>query len=151
VKNLSVITLRQTPSPYLFIPRYRNLESWILYLSMQKTQMLLFCQPLLSITHMESSPSNERRTSSTAQISAQKIIIVPLHIFSGCGTTSGFYGYGKKTVYDKISKSEEACSLLQQVGKQLPVTNEVTDHLAHLNIRYLYNDKLRKCWGKLGH
>jgi len=32
-------------------------------------------------------------------------IIVPLHIFSGCGTTSGFYGYGKKTVYDKITKS----------------------------------------------
>ena len=46
-------------------------------------------------------------------------IIVPLHIFSGCGTTSEFYGCGKKTVYDKITKSQEACSLLQQVGKQL--------------------------------
>ena len=37
---------------------------------------------------------------------------------------------------------------LQQIGKQLPVTNEVTDHLAHLNIRYLYNDKLSKSVGK---
>jgi len=79
-------------------------------------------------------------------------IIVPLRIFSGCGTTSGFYGYGKKTVYDKITKSQEACSLLQQIGKQLPVTNEVTDHLAHLNIttgsRILYNDKLSKSVGE---
>ena len=114
---------------------------------MQKTQML-FCQPLLPITQTESSPSNERRTPSTAEISAQKIIIVPLRIFSGCDTTSGFYGYGKKTVYDKISKSQEACSLLQQIEKQLPVTNEVTDQLAHLNIRYLYNDKLSKSVGE---
>jgi len=102
----------------------------------------------LPITQTESSPSNVRRTSPTAATSAQKIIIVPLHTFSGCGTTSGFYGYRKKTVYDKISKSQEACSLLQQIGKQLPVTNEVTDHLAHLNIRYLYNEKLSKSVGE---
>jgi len=42
----------------------------------------------------------------------------------------------------------EACSLLQQVGKQLPVTNEVTHHLAHLTIPYLHNDKVSKNLGE---
>jgi len=31
-------------------------------------------------------------------------IIVLLHIFSGCGTTSRFYGHGRKSVYGKVTK-----------------------------------------------
>jgi len=37
-------------------------------------------------------------------------ILITLHIHTGSGTTSGFFGHGKKTVDDKGTKMQEACS-----------------------------------------
>ena len=114
--------------------------------------MSLFCQPLLLEGLL--AIKQKKGIINCRDLCPKDVadIIVPLHIFSGCDTTSGFYGHGKKTVYDKVTKSQEACSLLKQVGKQLSVTNEVIDHLAHLTIRSSGpSDKVSKSLVKLGH
>jgi len=86
-------------------------------------QPLFFCQPLLLEGLL--AIKQKKGIINCRDLCPKDVadIIVPLHIFSGCDTTSGFYGHGKKTVYDKVTKSQEACSLLKQVGKQLSVTN----------------------------
>jgi len=75
-------------------------------------------------------------------------ILIPLHIHSGSDTTSGFYGHGKKTVYEKGTGTQEARNLLKDVGKTLPVTQEVLQQMATFTIRHIYNDTISKTLGE---
>ena len=75
-------------------------------------------------------------------------ILIPLHIRSGSDTTSGFYGHGKKTVYEKGTQTQEALSHLKDAGKTLPVTQEVLQQMATFTIRHIYNDKISKTLGE---
>ena len=77
-------------------------------------------------------------------------ILIPLHIHIGSDTTSGFYGHGKKMVYEKGTQTQEAVALshLKDVGKTLPVTQEVLQQMATFTIRHIYNDKISKTLGE---
>eukprot|EP00794_Sanderia_malayensis_P017851 gene17851-19634_t len=68
-------------------------------------------------------------------------IIVPLHIHTGADAVSGFFGHGKKSVVEKTVKSSDAMQLLKDVGKSVPATPEVMEHLANFTIRYVYGDR----------
>ena len=68
-------------------------------------------------------------------------IIVPLHIYTGAGAVSGFYGHGKKSIFRSVVKSEEACELLTCLGKVIPVTEATLERMAPFTIKYVYGDK----------
>ena len=71
-------------------------------------------------------------------------IIVPLHIHTGADAVSGFYGHGKKSIFQSVVKSEEACELLTSVGKIIPVTEATLERIALFTIKYVYGDKVSK-------
>ena len=71
-------------------------------------------------------------------------VIVPFHIHTGADAVSSFYGHGKPSIFDTAMKSEEACKLLQGLGKRLPVTADMQDDMEQFTIRYIYKDKTSK-------
>ena len=68
-------------------------------------------------------------------------IIVPLHIHTRADAVSGFYGRGKKLIFQSVVKSEEACELLTCLGKVIPVTEATLERMALFTIKYVYGDK----------
>ena len=52
-------------------------------------------------------------------------ILIPLHIHRGSDTSSVFYEHGKNMEYVKGTQTQEVLSHLKDVGKTLPVTQEV--------------------------
>ena len=68
-------------------------------------------------------------------------IIVPLHIHTGADAVLGFYGHGKKSIFQSVVKSEEACELLTCLGKVIPVTEATLERMALFTIKYVYGDK----------
>ena len=42
--------------------------------------------------------------------------LIQLHCMTGCDANSGFYGKGKKSVYDQVAKSPEAKQQLSRCG-----------------------------------
>ena len=71
-------------------------------------------------------------------------VIVQLHAHTGGDFTSGFYGHGKKTILKQLEKSQDAMSLLADVGKQLPITTEVSSNLDKFTVQVVYNDQHSK-------
>ena len=54
-------------------------------------------------------------------------IIVQLHAMTGNDSNNGFYGHGKRSIYEKICKNKKFRNMLQQVGKLLPLQQNVLD------------------------
>lgn len=52
-------------------------------------------------------------------------IIIPLHVMTGSDHTSGFYGHGKKKVWEKLMVVPGASELLGRVGESLELKDEV--------------------------
>ena len=50
--------------------------------------------------------------------------IVQLHCMTGCDANSGFYGKGKKSVYDRVAKSPVAQQQLSRCGDSLDLEEE---------------------------
>ena len=48
-----------------------------------------------------------------------------MHVLTGCHHNSGFYGVGKKLIADPLQSFQEAHSLLEACGSQLPVPQKV--------------------------
>jgi hypothetical protein len=67
-------------------------------------------------------------------------VIIPLHVISGCDSNSGFYGHGKKAVFDKAS-DPEARQLLQRCGRSLPLEADVLSDLKTFVLKYIYGNK----------
>ena len=59
-------------------------------------------------------------------------IIVPLHVNSGADAVSGYFGHGKKTILQKVMKSEYAQTLLK--GNYFIYLNHVHVHVTILFI-----------------
>ena len=57
-------------------------------------------------------------------------------MFSLAVHNSAFYGVGKKTIVNRVQKSEEAHKLIASRGMQLPVTEEVISDLERFVIKY---------------
>ena len=53
--------------------------------------------------------------------------IVQLHCMTGCDANSGFYGNGKKSVYDQVAKSPVARRQLSWCGESLYLEEEVVE------------------------
>ena len=68
-------------------------------------------------------------------------IIVPLHIHTRADAVSGFHGHGKKSIFQSVVKSEEACELLTCLGKVISVTEATLERMALFTIKYVYGDK----------
>ena len=67
--------------------------------------------------------------------------IIPLHILTGSDHTSAFYGVSKRTVAERVKKSEEAKYLLASCGTNANLTDEIKDNMTKFTIKYVYNDK----------
>ena len=52
-------------------------------------------------------------------------IIIPLHVITGNDHTSGFYGYGKKLVWENMINDSGARELLGRVGERLELQDSV--------------------------
>ena len=68
--------------------------------------------------------------------------IIPLHIITGSDHTSEYYGIGKKTVADRVSKSDEAKNLLAPCGSSLELTPETRENMTSFVMKYMFSDKL---------
>ena len=65
--------------------------------------------------------------------------IIPMHVLIGCHHNSGFYGVGKKLIADPLQSFQEAHSLLEACGSQLPVPQKVLRDLEQFVIQYVYS------------
>ena len=65
--------------------------------------------------------------------------IIPMHVLTGCHHNSGFYGVGKKLIADPLQSFQEAHSLLEACGSQLPVPQKVLRDLEQFVIQYVYS------------
>ena len=54
--------------------------------------------------------------------------IVRLHCMTGCDVSSGFYGKGKKSVYDQVAKNPVARWQLLWCGESLDLEEVVVEH-----------------------
>ena len=52
-------------------------------------------------------------------------VMIPIHIITGCGHTSAFYGHGKIIVLEKVCNDLGARLLLKRVGDNLELQNEI--------------------------
>ena len=52
-------------------------------------------------------------------------IIIPCHTLTGCDSNNGFYGHGKKSLYDKVAKIPRFREMIIDVGKELPLPHSV--------------------------
>ena len=68
-------------------------------------------------------------------------VVIPLHTMTGCDSNSGFYGHGKKPVYDKVSGDSEARDLLMRCGENLDIPEDVMCDMKSFVLKYVYGDK----------
>ena len=66
--------------------------------------------------------------------------LIPFHVLTGCDANSCFFGHGKMSLYEKLSKSTEARSLISKCGEGLPLSDDVLNDLKSFVIRYIYGD-----------
>jgi hypothetical protein len=66
--------------------------------------------------------------------------IVQLHCMTGCDANSGFYGKGKKSLYDKVAKSPMAQRQLSRCGDDLDIDEEVVEELFQFTRNVIYSD-----------
>ena len=56
-------------------------------------------------------------------------MLIPFHAITGCDNISGFHRRGKKSVFEKFQKDQEAQQLLQRVGECLELPDNMRDHV----------------------
>ena len=67
--------------------------------------------------------------------------IVQLHCMTGCDANSGFYGKGKKSIYDRVVKSSLAKRQLSRCGDSLDIEEEVIEELFQFTRHVIYGDR----------
>ena len=67
--------------------------------------------------------------------------IVQLHCMTGCDANSGFYGKGKKSVYDRVAQKPVARQQLSQCGDSLDLEEEVLQELFKFTRHVIYGDR----------
>ena len=65
-------------------------------------------------------------------------MLIPFHLITGCDHTSGFYGRGKKSMFEKIQKDQVAQRLLQKVGECLELSDAVRDDMRRFVLLKIY-------------
>ena len=68
-------------------------------------------------------------------------MLIPFHVRTGCDHTSGFYECGKKSVFEKLQKDQEAQHLLQKVGDCLELSDDVRDDMRRFVILKIYGKR----------
>ena len=68
-------------------------------------------------------------------------VLIPFHVITGCDHTSGFYGRGKKSMFEMLQKDQEAEHLLQKVGDWLELSDDVRDDMRRLVLLKIYGGK----------
>ena len=64
--------------------------------------------------------------------------IVQLHGMTGCDANSGFYGKGKKSVYDQVAKNPVARRQLSGCGESLDLEEEIVEQLFEFTRHVIY-------------
>ena len=72
-------------------------------------------------------------------------MLIPFHVITGCDHTSGFYRRGKKSVFEKLQKDQEAQHLLQKVGDCLELSYDVRDDMRCFVLLKIYRGKETNC------
>ena len=72
-------------------------------------------------------------------------MLISFHVTTRCDHTSGFYGRGKKSVFEKLQKDQEAQHLLQKVGEWLGLFHDVRDDMRRFALLKIYGGKETKC------
>ena len=54
-------------------------------------------------------------------------VLVPFHVINGYNHTSGFYGRGKISIFEKLQKNQEVQHLLQKFRESLKFSDDVRD------------------------
>ena len=67
-------------------------------------------------------------------------IIVQLHALTGNDSNNGFFGHGKRSIFDKVVKNPKYQKLLYDVGKDIPLTDSVLEQMKRFVIRAVYGD-----------
>jgi len=67
--------------------------------------------------------------------------IIPLHTFSGADAISGFYGQGKKSIFNYATKTPKTLESLKELGKNVSVTPDLQRSMEVFTMRVIYNDK----------
>lgn len=74
--------------------------------------------------------------------------IVQLHCITGCDANSGFYGKGKSSVYDKVTKSPVTRRQLLRCGDSLDLEEEVVEELFEFTLHVIYGNKKSSTMGE---
>ena len=72
-------------------------------------------------------------------------IIIPLYEITGGDHSSGFYGYGKMKILDKVKKDPGARKLLKEVGDNLPLEKEVKQKMKKFVLSVIYGETSDSC------
>ena len=68
-------------------------------------------------------------------------IIIPFHAYTGADAVSGFFGHSKATTFKRLG---ENIGLLNKLGKEVDITDEIRKDLELFTISVIYNDKNSK-------
>ena len=72
---------------------------------------------------------------------SQQLPHVLCSCMTGCDANSGFYGKGKKSVYDQGSKSPVARRQLSRCGESIELEEEVVEQLFEFTRHVIYNKR----------
>ena len=80
--------------------------------------------------------------SSTLPIRTCTCTQLPSHTTSlaGCDSNSCFYVHGKLSLFQRMAKSAEVCSLLLKCGESLQLSDDVLNDFNIYSLRYVYGD-----------
>ena len=67
--------------------------------------------------------------------------VVPFHIITGCDHTSGFFGRGKKSLFEKLKKDRQAQELLEKVGDKLTLEDSVRLNMKIFVLWKMYGER----------
>ena len=71
--------------------------------------------------------------------------VVPFHIITGCDHTSGFFGRGKKSLFEKLKKDRQAQELLEKVGDKLTLEDSVRLNMKIFVLWKMYGERTDSC------
>ena len=67
---------------------------------------------------------------------------IPFHVLTGCDANSCFSGHSKISLYEKLSKSTKACSIISKCRDGLLLSDDVLNDIKSFVICYMYGDTL---------
>ena len=72
-------------------------------------------------------------------------VLIPFHVITGCDHTSGFYGRGKRSVFEKLQKDQEVQHVLQKIVDCLELSDDVRDDMRRFVLLKIYRVKETNC------